>query len=287
MPTKDDLKSIVRLHEAAHDTKGMFGSIDCMHTVWKNCPVAWQGNYKGKEKVPSIVMEAISDYHMWFWHAAYGYAGTMNDKTILNLSPFLESLVDGTFKELESAIIPYEILGQLFDLLFVLCDGIYPAYSRFVKTISEPVTQKEKLFSAWQEACRKDIERAFGVLQGQFQYMARPFMEMKLDYIGKKVGCCLILHNMCVSDHVMSHPRDRYNPSESVVEGDMTIEYPDDRVDVQGGELDAGDRAITGVANMPTDEQHRVTRRMNWYHLMDQTEHSRLHVALINYLYGQ
>jgi hypothetical protein len=74
-----------------------------MHTYWKNCPVAWQGSYQGKEGKPTIVLEAISDYHLWFWHASYGYAGTLNDRTILNLSPLLQSLIDGTFKSLEEA----------------------------------------------------------------------------------------------------------------------------------------------------------------------------------------
>ena len=31
-----------------------------------------------------------------------GYAGTLNDKTILRMSPLLESMIDGTFEELET-----------------------------------------------------------------------------------------------------------------------------------------------------------------------------------------
>jgi len=107
-PTSDDVKSISKLHKAAHHFPGMFGSLDCMHTHWKNCPVAWQGSYKGKEKKPTIVLEAISGYHMWFWHAAYGYAGNLNDKTILSLSPFLSMLLDGTFAEREKSVTPFK-----------------------------------------------------------------------------------------------------------------------------------------------------------------------------------
>ena len=59
---KKDLKSITNLHKAAHEVDGMFGSIDCMHTRWKNCLKAWAGQYSGKEGDPTIVLKAICDY---------------------------------------------------------------------------------------------------------------------------------------------------------------------------------------------------------------------------------
>ena len=146
-PTAHDIKNITTLHKAVHGVNGMFGSLDCMHTYWKNCPVAWQGSFQGKEGKPSIVLEAISDYHLWFWHSAYGYAGTLNDKTILNLSPFLATLVDGSFAKLEhkAGTVPFDIDQEQFDKLFILVDGIYPSYSRFVKGMKEPLTVREKL----------------------------------------------------------------------------------------------------------------------------------------------
>ena len=71
------------------------------------------------------------DYNMWFWHASFGYAGSLNDLNILNLSPFLESLVDGTFHQLEmqSHTVPFVISGEVFNYLCVMVDGIYPMYS--------------------------------------------------------------------------------------------------------------------------------------------------------------
>jgi len=41
---------------------GMLGSLDCMHWPWKNCPMVYAGQYKGKEKKPTIVLEAWSDH---------------------------------------------------------------------------------------------------------------------------------------------------------------------------------------------------------------------------------
>ena len=70
----------------------------------------------------------MADYHMWFWHAAYGYAGTMNDLSILALLPFLEQLVNGMFDLLkeEALVCPYSLGQHKFNKLYILVDGIYP-----------------------------------------------------------------------------------------------------------------------------------------------------------------
>jgi hypothetical protein len=130
----------------------MFGSLDCMHTYWKNCPKAWQGSFSGKEKQPTIILESISDYYTWFWHASYGYdAGTLNDLNVLNLSPFLDALRSGKFAQIERLVFPYEIGLEEFMFLYILVDGIYPKYSRFVKGMKEPITRKETIMTSWQE----------------------------------------------------------------------------------------------------------------------------------------
>jgi hypothetical protein len=161
VPDSVDMKNITKLHQDVHRVEGMFGSLDCMHNGWKNCPKAWQASYKsGKESGgPTVVLEAVADYHLWFWHAWFGYEGSLNDLNILNLSPLLKSLVDGTFVDVEKSanVVPFQVAGDLFQRLFVLVNGIYPQYSRFVKGIHLPVTESEKSFTAWQEAARKDI----------------------------------------------------------------------------------------------------------------------------------
>ena len=286
LPTKADLKGILKLHKKVHLVDGMFGSLDCMHTYWKNCPVAWQGSYKGKEKCPSIVLEAASDHNMWFWHAAYGFAGTLNDINILNLSPLLASFLDGSFHELESEVVPFDIAGMAFNMTFLLVDGIYPKYSRFVKGITEPIGRREKKFTQWQEAARKDIERAFGVLQqAKFQVLARPIHTMNLERIGKKVACCLILHNMCVSDRVMGGDVTAcYNPSEQILECEPVdgIAQPTNLIEVQECTMDRGAGPLPGARNSPAAVVELVTRHGRWTDLKDPFEHAKLHYALMN-----
>jgi len=40
---------------------GCMGCIDVMKWVWKNCPMAWRGQYQGKETHPTVELEAVVD----------------------------------------------------------------------------------------------------------------------------------------------------------------------------------------------------------------------------------
>jgi hypothetical protein len=283
-PSREDIVSINKLHKSIHFFDGLFGSLDCMHTYWKNCPMGWQGSFKGKEKKPSIVLEAICDYNMWFWHAAYGYAGTMNDLTILALSEFMSKLVDGSFSESESKVVPYQIGSEVFDAMYILVDGIYPQYTRFVKGLSEPVGSSEKKFTKWQHACRKDIERAFALLQGKWQCLARPMHQIDMGLIGSRVAACLILHNMCVSDRIMDDVYATYDPSGSIVDGDCILEYDEEVIQPQDLQENQGmtppeDWSLIG--NNDPDLVAELTRAERWGNMQNLDEFNRLHIALM------
>ena len=57
---------------------------------------------------------------------------------------------------------------------YYLADSIYPKWSAIVQTIYEPGGLKKQYFTIKQEAFRKDIERAFGVLQSRWAIVAGP-----------------------------------------------------------------------------------------------------------------
>ena len=43
-PTRVDIEKQMRINSARGFPR-MFTSLDCMHWTWKNCPVAWQGQF--------------------------------------------------------------------------------------------------------------------------------------------------------------------------------------------------------------------------------------------------
>nr|XP_043620302.1 uncharacterized protein LOC122592161 [Erigeron canadensis] len=140
-----------------HGFPGMLGSIDCMHWGWRNCPVAWQGEY----------------------------TRDLFDNLLQDKAPKVEISVNE---------------GQ-FQKGYYLADGIYPEWATLVKSFKCPMDPKTSKFKRYQEAARKDVERAFGVLQGRWQIIeqyARPYSPNKIKRI---MLCCVILHNMIVEDN--------------------------------------------------------------------------------------
>jgi hypothetical protein len=168
-----------------------------MHVYWKNCPVAWQGQYQGKEKYPTLVLEGMCDYNIYFWHHEFGAAGTLNDISIWDLSGLHKAFVDGTFTNNFDFL--YTIDGKQFDKLWVTVDGIYPKLARFVKTLSQPVNKMQGNYAKWQEKTRKDVERGFGVLQSKFRLLTQKIELWSIEDIVSVVDCCLVLHNWMVT----------------------------------------------------------------------------------------
>jgi hypothetical protein len=81
-----DAKRVGKMHHDAHGVHGMAFSLDCIHFSWGKCPTKYHGQYKGKKKTPTVVVEAGCNYQLWFWHCVFGYVGTMNDINIWDSS---------------------------------------------------------------------------------------------------------------------------------------------------------------------------------------------------------
>ena len=90
--------------------------------------------------------------------------------------------------------------GNIYNIGYYLADGIYPDWATLIKTISAPISNKHKVYAERQEACRKDVEHGFGVLQARwkiFHSPARLWHQEDLNYI---MRACIILHNMIIMD---------------------------------------------------------------------------------------
>lgn len=122
-------------------------------------------------------------------------AGSNNDITVLDHSPLFNSFVNG-----QNSVHSFTVNGNVYNHPYYLTDGIYPPWSTLVQSISEPRTTKEKYFAAKQEGVRKNIERAFGVLQGKWLILQGSARFWGIDTLQDIMMTCLILHNMIIDD---------------------------------------------------------------------------------------
>jgi hypothetical protein len=68
-----------------------------------------------------------------------------------------------------------------------------------VKTIRDPTEEINKRF-AKQEACRKDVERAFDALQPRWAIARHPARTWSHHTMWEVMRACVIMHNMIVED---------------------------------------------------------------------------------------
>ncbi|CAN7026847.1 unnamed protein product [Brassica oleracea var. botrytis] len=101
------------------------------------------------------------------------------------------------------------LLSFVYGFVLVGCflnlTGSYPKWSTFIQSISLPQGPKAELFAKCQEATRKDVERAFGVLQARFAIVKNPALTLDKTKVGKIMRACIILHNM-----IVEYERDGY-----------------------------------------------------------------------------
>jgi hypothetical protein len=214
-PTAEDVQRLLEENKS-RGFPGMLGSVDCMHWTWKNCPAAWHGQYTGHVREPTIILEAVASYDLWFWHAFFGMPGCNNDLNVLNRSNLFNNLLDG-----RAPAANYSINNHNYHMGYYLADGIYPPLATIVKTYSNPDTQKKKKFAQMQEAARKDVERAFGVLQARFAIVKGPARFWDADTLSYIMKTCIILHNMIVEDEreegIFDYDYDQGNTSTVII----------------------------------------------------------------------
>jgi hypothetical protein len=192
--SEHELQRILKVNEA-RGFPGMASSMDCMHWEWNGCPTALHGMYKGHKGKPTMILEVVVTEDLRFWHAYFGLPGSHNDINVLHRSPVFDELANGRAPSVE-----FNLNGNIYNICYYLADGIFPDWATLVKTISAPISNKHKVYAERQEACRKDVERGFGVLQARWKIIhspARLWHQEDLNYI---MRACIILHNLIIMD---------------------------------------------------------------------------------------
>ncbi|XP_021761811.1 uncharacterized protein LOC110726649 [Chenopodium quinoa] len=184
-PDEEDMARLLRDGER-RGFPGMMGSIDCMHWRWKNCPLILKGMFFGRANKPTMILEVVASQDLWIWHAFFRTPGRCNDINVLDRSPLFNDIFEG-----RAPSVNYIVNGHQYNMGYYLTD--------------------EGLFAKKQEGQRKDVERAFGVLQARFSIVRHPALARDVSMLGKIMIACIILHNMIVEDERDTYAR-YYDP---------------------------------------------------------------------------
>ncbi|XP_015959547.1 uncharacterized protein LOC107483442 [Arachis duranensis] len=166
----------------------------------------------GYRGVATIVLKVVASSDLWIWHVFFGVSSSNNDINVLDRSPVFDDILNDRAPEVN-----YTINGNNYTMGYYLADGIYPEWATFVKSISKSQGEKRKLFAQYQEWQRKDVERAFRVLQARFAIIRGPARFWEKKKLANIMRACIILHNMIVEDE-----RDTYTGNFS-----QGLEYDD------------------------------------------------------------
>ena len=139
----------------------------------------------------SVIAEAVAGHDMYLWNICLGFPGSLNDTQVLG-----RSTITGQYLESPAATVEYHINGEKFTGAYLLADGIYPPEALFMKSILHPKTRKECLFAKFQEACRKDVERAFGRMLNKWHILSCAARTWLIENVRIIWRACFILHNI-------------------------------------------------------------------------------------------
>uniref|UniRef100_A0A0D3E646 DDE Tnp4 domain-containing protein n=1 Tax=Brassica oleracea var. oleracea TaxID=109376 RepID=A0A0D3E646_BRAOL len=147
----------------------------------------------GEQRGFSRMIGSIDCMH-WEWKNCPSawkgqYTRTLNDINVLERSPVFDDIIEG-----RAPRVRYMVNGHMYKSAYYLTDV--------------------------QEATRKDVERAFGVLQARFAIVKNPVKTLDKAKISKIMRACIILHNM-----IVENVRDGYGTQFDISdfeEGDVT-----------------------------------------------------------------
>ncbi|XP_022019364.1 uncharacterized protein LOC110919401 [Helianthus annuus] len=144
-----------------------------------------------------MMLEAVASQVLWTWLAFFGMPAGNNDLNILNQSPIFYDHMNGVGPKGSF----FFVKDVEYKYGYYLTDDIYPDWAVFVKSFTREMKldEKRRKFNGTQMA-RKDIERAFGVLQSRWHILKVSCRIMEKISIRNVMYACVILHNMILED---------------------------------------------------------------------------------------
>jgi hypothetical protein len=99
--------------------------------------VAWYGQYIGKSREPTSVLDAVALEYLWILHYFFGLLGSLNDIDVSKRSHLFARLASG-----DAPACNYTMNEHDYKTEYYLADDIYPSWSTFVKTITNPINKE-------------------------------------------------------------------------------------------------------------------------------------------------
>ncbi|GJW08034.1 ALP1-like protein [Tanacetum coccineum] len=207
------IKCTSTIRQLAYDTV-----LDTLDEYLKMC-------HDTSRQYPFILLEVVTSQDLWIWHVFFGVSGANNDINVTQQSPLLSDLKMGKAPE-----VPFVANDATYPWGYYLCDGIYPEWVPFVKSVTNLADDDHKRlrYKAMHEAARKDVERGFGVLKKKWAILAthaRAYIKDKLENI---MYTCTILHNMIINDSKEAissewHPEEEHQPDDLIRSDEQSV----------------------------------------------------------------
>ncbi|GKF90973.1 ALP1-like protein, partial [Tanacetum coccineum] len=108
-------------------------SLEHFYWAWFGCPIAHKAQYCRRDhgSDPFILLKAGSSEDLWICHTFFGVVGSNNNINVIHRSPLLNDLKLGKAPE-----IPFVANDVTYPWGYYLCDGIYPEWVPFVKSVT-------------------------------------------------------------------------------------------------------------------------------------------------------
>lgn len=178
---------------------GCVGSIDVTFVgPWDGCSKNLKNLCDG-DKGKGLLYEVIVDHNRLVLSVEGGYYGTINDKTSVKFSKFIDMLnKNELYRDISYKVRTGEADESFIELCswYVIADGGYLNW-RSIMCGYPPTTDRNKYkFTDWVASVRKDVECFFGILKQRFRWFKCPIrLQNKEDIDNAFITACII-HNM-------------------------------------------------------------------------------------------